>query len=181
MAEPLRKLDYCLINDGGVCLILADMALARTLAKPPVRILASANVANLRPQYASLDWFGESCRQVAANCCAIGTETRRRRLRAGLRQLHANDPLHPRGLRLLRARRKRPLGAGRGIALGGELPINTSGGHTAEGYMQGFALQVEAVRQARGECGERQVPRARVVQYACVSPLVNSHLFAAEP
>jgi acetyl-CoA acetyltransferase len=43
------------------------------------------------------------------------------------------------------------------IAPNGKLPVNTSGGHLAEGFLHGMSLVPEAVRQIRGE-STNQVP-----------------------
>jgi len=61
-----------------------------------------------------------------------------------------------------------PFVSGQRTAPGGPFPLNTSGGglsYTHPG-MFGMFLIIEAVRQLRGECGERQVPDARL---ACVN------------
>lgn len=49
--------------------------------------------------------------------------------------------------------------------LGGPLPMNTDGGVSNVGRRHGTSHCIEAVRQLRGECGERQVPGAEVGIY----------------
>jgi hypothetical protein len=67
------------------------------------------------------------------------------------------------------------------IAPGGKLPLNTSGGNLAECYMHGLELQVEAVRQIRGQ-STNQLPDVDVSLVASgpmVEP-VSDVLFGSE-
>jgi acetyl-CoA acetyltransferase len=66
------------------------------------------------------------------------------------------------------------------LAPRGDLPLNTSGGNLAECYMHGLGLNIEAVRQIRGE-STNQVPQAKVsmvISGPMVTP-VSSCLFGS--
>ena len=177
IAEPLRLFDYCIINDGGVALIVASAERAKSLAKPPVRIAATAASANLTNYYTSTDFFYGACQDVAGRIYQ----------QAGMKPeemdcLQIYDNFTPIVLFSLEGFGHTERGTaweyvrnGR-LAFDGERPTNTSGGHTGESYMQGWALHVEAVRQLRGEAGGRQVANCKAAQYMCASPVVSSHI-----
>lgn len=170
ITEPLRLFDYCLINDGGVALIIAEAELAKKLSPKPVFIEAvgrydlNEGATSLEPR---LTEFYRPAQQSVAE------------------QIFGQSGLAPGDIDVLQVYDSFsvhvPLAlegygyckvgeAGRfmredGIGLGGKLPTNTSGGHLSESYMQGWNHQIECVRQLRGECAERQVEDCRRVHY----------------
>ncbi|MFM8554787.1 MAG: thiolase family protein, partial [Betaproteobacteria bacterium] len=64
IVEPLRLFDYCLINDGAVCLILTTADRARDLKKPPVLMsgfggrdaFKRSSIPNFDPDF----WYAET-------------------------------------------------------------------------------------------------------------------------
>jgi acetyl-CoA acetyltransferase len=181
IAEPLRLLDYCLINDGAVCIILTSAERARSLRKPAVYLHAWAMAGDFDHQYTVDDMFYTPLQTVARDMLASSD--------IGLGDIDVAeiyDNFTPTLLFTLEG-----LGfCGRGesgdwatperIARDGQLPLNTSGGHTSESYMQGWALLAEAVRQVRGECGERQVAGCKTALYACAAPISSGIIFKGE-
>jgi acetyl-CoA acetyltransferase len=171
VCEPLHLYDYCLINDGGVALIIAEAGRARRMRQTPAYIEAvgrhdlNEGATSLAPRLTSFYLPAQQAvaRQVF-DTAGFGPKD------IDVFQVYDSFSVHvPLALegygycavgdagRFLRED---------GIGPGGKLPTNTSGGHLSESYMQGWNHQIECVRQIRGAAGERQAPGCRHVHYS---------------
>lgn len=165
VADPLRKLDCCVVTDGAGAIVLTSAERARTLRRPPVFVLGTGtcHTHNMISQMPDLTETG------AAVSGALAFE------RAGLAPedvdvLQLYDSFTITMILLLEDLGFCPKGEGGPfvaegpLARGGALPANTTGGGLAYTHpgMFGIFLLVEAARQLRGECGARQVEGAEV-------------------
>jgi acetyl-CoA acetyltransferase len=182
ICEPLRLLDYCLINDGGVAMILTAGDRAKDFKQPPVYVRGLAQVSRLA-QGELPDDFGFAAMQRVSGIVHDMAEVGRDEVDG----LMIYDNFTPIVLFALEGFGYCPKGEGGrfveggALQLGGRMPTNTNGGHLSESYMQGWNLQAEAVRQLRGGMGERQIPDAKVIQYLQGGPLSASIIYAKEP
>jgi len=175
VAEPLHLFDYCLINDGGVALIVAEASRAAAIAKR----------SGHRPAFI----HGVGRADMNRHATSLGPrllEFYRPAQKLASEQLYAMAGVGPQDVDALLIYDSFSChvpfalegfgycGTGEagafirrtGIGPGGRLPLNTGGGHLSESYMQGWNHQIEAVRQLRGREGARQVPECRHVHYA---------------
>lgn len=178
---PLRLLDYCLINDGSVCVIVTSPERARDGRKPPVLISGFGGLDSFsHSAMGNFDfdfWYDavKASGEQATAMSGIGT--------SDVDALMAYDNFSPTVLFSLEGLGFCPRGEGGRfveggtIKVGGALPVNTDGGHLSNSYMQGWALNVEAVRQLRGECGARQVRDCEVVQYVQATPCSRTIIY----
>lgn len=181
ICEPLHLLDYCLINDGAVALVMTSAERARDLKQPSVHVSGWAR----RDTYANTSyytppddlWYGalsEIAGEVYGNA-GIG--------RDAVDGLMIYDNFSPtvifslEGMGICGRGEGGPFAEAGNLALGARWPTNTSGGHLSESYMQGWGLLAESVRQCRRECGGRQIPDCEVVQYIAATPVASSILF----
>jgi len=164
VSSPLHLLDCCVITDGGGAVVLTSKQRARDCKKPGVRILGGSEalrhtacgsrdlteIAAAQSGPAAMEMAGVQCADVDM-CMIYDSFT-----------ITVIATLENLGFC------KRGEGgafvSGGTIGLGGDLPINTDGGGLSSNHpgMRGIFLVIEAVRQLRGECGERQVRDCQV-------------------
>ncbi|MER7827347.1 lipid-transfer protein [Streptomyces sp. NPDC096097] len=179
VADPLRLLDICATSDGGAALVLTSMDFARSRGvADPVRIRAVSTVTPTYPRTV-LDLPDIATDSTVAVAPAGGS------FRSSIaRAAYEEAGLGPDDLSLAEVYDLSTAlelewyediglcGEGEGAklvregatALGGRIPVNTSGGLAAFGEAvpaQAIAQVCELTWQLRGTAGERQVPGAR--------------------
>ena len=161
---PFHLLDCCLVTDAGAAIVVTTAERARSCRKEPVWVLGAAegidhDLISMMPSLTSM----------------IARETGPKALaRAGITHddidltmiydsFTYTVMLTLEGLGFCGPGEAPEFVANQRTAPGGDFPLNTSGGGLSYNHpgMYGSFLLVEAVRQLRGECGERQVRHKR--------------------
>ena len=176
VAEPLRLLDYCQVNDGATCVLVTSAERAADMARPPVYIGGMQGLPAGRHEFIwahpgfgtaqqdEFDWVPGDQPVHAQSGFGPGD----------VDALFTYDAFSP--LVWLTLERWGFCGLGEAkdftqggrIELGGALPMNTNGGLLSEAHVMAWNHQVEIVRQLRHECGPRQIEGAEVIQWANV-------------
>jgi acetyl-CoA acetyltransferase len=165
ISTPLRRLDCCLITDGGGAVIVTHADRAKDAAKKPVRIMGAGE--------SHTHWHMASMPDLTVTAGKVsGAEA------FAMAGITADDvdfiqPYDATTLTVLLALEDLGFCAkGEGgdfvsdgrLAPGGALPAMTSGGGLSYNHpgALGVLLLIEAVRQLRGEAGDRQVQDAEI-------------------
>jgi acetyl-CoA acetyltransferase len=165
ISDPLHQLDSCLVTDGGGALVMTTAGHARALGIKPVYVRGYGESLSQWTVAAMPDaaWLlpAEISGRHALAMAGIALDT--------IDVVQVYDSFTITVLMTLEALGFCQRGeggafvSGQRTAPGGPFPMNTSGGGLSYCHpgMLGIFLLIEAVRQLRGECGERQVAGAR--------------------
>jgi len=176
LVEPLRRADCCLISDGAAAVVVCTPERARDARQRPVRVLGMG-------QAHSLGTFSNPAHFDTLPAARCGPRTL---ARAGLTAADVNVAMLYDCFTIVVLMQLEAYGfcatgeagdfvAGGRIGPGGALAVNPSGGLLAEGYGGGMLHVIEAVRQLRGEAGDRQVADAEVALVTGHGLAMNTH------
>ncbi|SAL14727.1 thiolase family protein [Caballeronia choica] len=166
LATPLRQRDCCLVTDGGGALIITSASRARDLRGKPVYVMGAAEShSHHYTPFNTTDWLDTNVAETAEAAFRMAGVTR-----GDIDVVQIYDHFTIGVIQSLEELGFCERGEGGSfvadgaLAPGGRFPINTSGGGLSYGHpgMFGIFVVIEAVRQLRGECGERQLPKAEL-------------------
>ena len=165
VSDPLRVRDCCLVTDGGGAIVMRRAEAAKDHPKPPVYLLGGGEGTTHRDisEMADLTETGAvQSGQTAMEMAGVKPAD------IDVVQLYdaftINVILFLEDLGFCKKGEGGAFVENGGIAPGGHLPVNTNGGGLSCVHpgMYGIFTLVEAVRQLRGDAGDRQVDRAEL-------------------
>jgi acetyl-CoA acetyltransferase len=167
ISAPLHLLDCCIISDGGGAVVVTSAERARDLATEPVLLLGAGEAA-AHQEIGRPDLLTIAAKQSGERAFAMAGVTHDDVDLAMIYDSFTITLLATlENLGFCKPGEGGDFVSGGRIRLGGELPVNPDGGGLSSNHpgMRGIFLVIEAVRQLRGEAGERQVDGAGL---ACV-------------
>ena len=165
VSSPLSVLDCCLVTDGGGAVVVTGAERARGLAKPPVYVLGAGEAHWHRNISQMPDLTVSAAAESGPRAYEMAKLGPGEVKVAMLYDVFTiNTVLFLEDLGFCEKGEGGTFVSGGGISPGGNLAVNTNGGGLSYNHpgMYGLLLLVEAARQIRGECGERQVDGANV-------------------
>ena len=165
VSYPFTVRDCCLVTDGGGAIILTSAARAKTLKKKPAYVLGVGESLS----HATISNMADLTVSAAAKSGPQAFAMARLKP-SDVNALELYDAFTINTILFLEDLGYCPKGeggrfvSGGRIAPGGQLPVNTNGGGLSYCHpgMYGLFLLIEAARQVRGECGQRQVKDCNV-------------------
>ena len=164
ISTPLHLLDCCIISDGGGAIVVTSAERARDLAKRPV-LLQGCGEAVCHQEIGAPDMLTIAAKQSGAQAIAMAGVTHDDIDLCTIYDSFTITLLITlENLGFCKPGEGGAFVSGGRIGLGGALPVNPDGGGLSSNHpgMRGIFLVIEAVRQLRGECGERQVANAEL-------------------
>ena len=165
VSYPLTVRDCCLVTDGGGAIVMTSAERARDLRKPPAYVLGCGESASHTAISNMPDLTRTAARESGARAYAMaGLSPGDIDVREVYDAFTLTTLLFLEDLGFCAKGEGGPFVSDGKLRPGGSLPTNTNGGGLSYCHpgMYGLFLLIEAVRQLRGECGLRQVPRCDV-------------------
>jgi len=165
ISDPLHLLDCCLVTDGAGALVLVSPERAKDCRKKPVWVLGQGESHSHWSIQAMPDLTVTSAAQSGKTAFEMAGVTHND---IDVVQIYDSFTitvlLTLESLGFCKPGEGGDFVANQRTAPGGDFPMNTNGGGLSYAHpgMYGIFLLIEAVRQLRGECDERQVKDAKL-------------------
>jgi len=177
IAEPFHLFDCTMVNNGAVAVVVTSAERARDMAQPPVHVLGMGQGHPGNPKKAPFEnEVNTGAAQAGRTAFAMAGVTVADIDICELYDCYTYTTIVTlEDYGFCEKGEGGPFVADGRLAPGGALPTNTGGGQLSSYYMWGMTPLSEAVIQARGQGGERQVEKHDLILVSSQGGLLDHH------